>query len=201
MRFSKIIFILIGIIIIFFSIRYLITWDIWDAIRKNRVNFVLNYLKHGGNANFARNHRWIVGPSEQNYTLLMVAARQGRPDIVKILLQYGADPNARTSIGNTALFYAAESGNVNSVELLVKNGADINYSYWPGSSIAAFVGEEDILGEAIFYGHVDVINFLIDQGATIKPGHLRLAERMLEYRKSLKSIIPVLRKHVFANAR
>lgn len=196
MRFKKIMFILMGIIIIFLGTRYILTWNIWTAIRENRVNYVLNYLNNGGNANFARNNKWMEGPNEQNYTLLMTAARQGRPDIVRILLQHGADPNALTSIGRTPLLFAAESGDLKSVELLVKNGANINYSYVSGSSIQAFVGQEDILGEAIFYGHVEVINFLINQGAIIKPGHLKLAERMLEYEKSLKSIIPVLQKHL-----
>lgn len=198
MKLNKIILISISIIIILFGIRYFITWDIWDAVRKNRVCFVISYLNHGGNANFARNNQWMDGPNEQNFTLLMEAARRGKPDIVKVLLLNSADPNVTTSIGRTALLFAAENGNLKSTELLIKNGADINYSYSSGSVIDIFIGKSDILGQAIFYGHVEVVNFLINQGIDIKKGHLDLAKEMLEHEKKHKPIIIFL-KHLVSN--
>jgi ankyrin repeat protein len=60
------------------------------------------------------------------YTPILLAARQGSSPVVKALLDGGADPNARTSNGTTALMFAAASGDVASVELLVARKVDLN---------------------------------------------------------------------------
>ncbi|MGC8923596.1 MAG: ankyrin repeat domain-containing protein [Candidatus Micrarchaeia archaeon] len=53
---------------------------------------------------------------------LMYAARDGRTEIVKLLLEKGADVNAKDILGLTALRYAAENGHKDVVELLKKAG-------------------------------------------------------------------------------
>lgn len=60
-------------------------------------------------------------------TLLMTAARTGNPDIVRMLLERGTDPNATEETdGETALMWAAAQNHPEAVKLLVAHGADVN---------------------------------------------------------------------------
>ena len=51
---------------------------------------------------------------------------KGHTDCCNSLLEYGADPNDRSTHGNTILEAAAKSGNLDIVELLVVAGAKVN---------------------------------------------------------------------------
>ena len=58
-------------------------------------------------------------------TPLHLAAWQGHVDIVRLLLDRGADVNARGDGGRTPLHYAAYWGHLDVVELLIEEGADV----------------------------------------------------------------------------
>lgn len=45
---------------------------------------------------------------------------------IRLLLEYGADPNIQNFYGETALWWAARIGNTESVQLLLEHGADPN---------------------------------------------------------------------------
>jgi len=47
-------------------------------------------------------------------------------DVVKALLEYGGDPNARNSYNETPLMLACRHGNNRSIRALAENGADVN---------------------------------------------------------------------------
>lgn len=85
----------------------------------------------------------VNATNEFGKTALMYAAQYGFPDSVKILLDAGADINARTNkmymdemcfgddfcmlnAERTALMYAVQEGNLEIARYLVENGADIN---------------------------------------------------------------------------
>src|SRR6266571_9373673 len=57
---------------------------------------------------------------------LQSAAKSGDIERVKILLEQGADVNARNAIGAAPLHEAAWSGNIDLVELLLARGADVD---------------------------------------------------------------------------
>src|SRR5579859_4542752 len=57
-------------------------------------------------------------------TPLHYAATFGNPDAVRVLLERGADPNARNRAGATPLIYGAY--NFEKSRLLVEKGADVN---------------------------------------------------------------------------
>ena len=62
-------------------------------------------------------------------TPLMFAARTGRPEAVKLLLEAGAKVDAKDTMRQTtALMWAAEQGHAEVIELLVAAGADVNAS-------------------------------------------------------------------------
>lgn len=62
----------------------------------------------------------------QGVTALLKAAAGGYTEIVKILLENGADVYAKTGAGNTALMKASEGGYIEAVSMLVEMGADVN---------------------------------------------------------------------------
>ena len=70
----------------------------------------------------------IVGTTENSPLLI---SSRGRPGFVKILLEFGADPNQADSWGETPLLAACGWNCIESVKLLVENGADIYHNYSP----------------------------------------------------------------------
>jgi len=104
------------------------------------------------------------------WTALHAAAKAGRADAVGVLLEYGADPNARESGDNTTpLHWAAASAHLGIVSALVDAGADVDG--------AGDVHELDVIGWATFYhspgedlaaidsSRREVVALLIDRGA------------------------------------
>ncbi len=67
-----------------------------------------------------------ANPNKSKYgrTPLHTAAYEGRFDVVKLLLEHGADPNTQDKDGRTPLHWAALRGLVDVVRLLLVHGAD-----------------------------------------------------------------------------
>ena len=61
-------------------------------------------------------------------TALLVAAKNGKTEIVEMLANLGADANVSDGYGRTALPLAAENGKAETVEMLANLGADVNAS-------------------------------------------------------------------------
>ena len=97
-------------------------------------------------------------PSPRGVTLLMRAAGEGRRDVVKLLLDHGADANVSDSYGRTPIFYAASAKDLEIIGLLVDKGADVN---------AKAESDQTPLMTAAADGDVATINYLIDRGANI----------------------------------
>jgi hypothetical protein len=57
---------------------------------------------------------------------LLAAARKGDAATVKALLDRGANVNAKSPYGSTALFFAADHGHADVVKLLLDRGAEVN---------------------------------------------------------------------------
>ena len=58
--------------------------------------------------------------------LFFAAAYGGSLEVVRFLIEKGADINARDDRGETALHSAARGGSLKAVRFLVEKGADIN---------------------------------------------------------------------------
>ena len=65
--------------------------------------------------------------SAEGETVLMTAARSGSADLVRLLIESGAEVNANeTWRGQTALMWAIAEKHLPVVRILLENGADIN---------------------------------------------------------------------------
>lgn len=112
-------------------------------------------------------------PNQQSYNgtsaFIHAADNNETSDYVKLLLQYGGDPNAIAQPKTGAVenvqqlktpLIAAAGSNLESVKLLVEAGADINYSNEQYQSA---------LYEAYTFNRIDVIRYLIiEKGADFK---------------------------------
>ena len=96
--------------------------------------------------------------------------------IINLLLKHGANINALSNDGATALFWAADKGHAHSVAILIQRGIDMNHQDLSGSTA---------LIEAVLSERPDVVNMLIKTGAdkNIKDNEGKTA---LDYAKQLK---------------
>jgi hypothetical protein len=65
------------------------------------------------------------GADEKEYTPLCIASRLGHKEVVKVLLEGGADTEAALPNGSTSLYIASENGHLEVVKLLLAAGAEI----------------------------------------------------------------------------
>ena len=110
-------------------------------------------------------------------TGLHLAARH--PDALRLLLEHGADPNARDDGDNASpLHFAAAQGNVESVRLLLDAGADVHG--------AGDLHHGNVIGWAARRGNQPVVDLLLERGArhhifsAMAVGDHALVERLVE---------------------
>jgi ankyrin repeat protein len=109
-----------------------------------------------------------------NFTPLMRASDLGYLNIIKMLLDKGALPNALDSLNNSALFYAARKGHLDIVKLLVSRGAVVTLVNKQGNNIlldilrsyGANLGESK--DKEKFKKNIQsIIELLVDKGANV----------------------------------
>jgi ankyrin repeat protein len=121
------------------------------------------------------NHPSLVHASRADsphhgWTGLHEAAKRGQADAVRLLLEHGADPNAREAGDNTsALHWAAATGHLENVRALLEAGSDVHG--------AGDVHELDVIGWSTFYrepgdeqtqmdaSRRDLVALLVERGA------------------------------------
>lgn len=94
-------------------------------------------------------HKYGINPNTVSRyigrTPLMRAADKGNIDVIRILIENGADVNTQTQTGYTALMMAAGSGKVQAVDFLLKAKANPNIQNNSGATalMRAIDGEGD----------------------------------------------------------
>ena len=120
--------------------------------------------------------RMLAEPSK-GQTALMWAIGERHPDIVRLLIQGGADVRVRSKGGSTPLLLAARMGDLESAKLLLAGGADVNETMpkerkdFSGTPFPASQGRDNgadgasALLVATIRGSVELAKFLLDHGA------------------------------------
>jgi hypothetical protein len=108
----------------------------------------------------------IVRAADLNEDLIE-AARKSDLEKVKALLGKGADVNAKTRYGATALSFACDRGNLEVVKVLIEHGADVN--------VKDTFYQATPLVWAISRNHAEIVTLLLDKGAKDQETALMMA--------------------------
>jgi cytohesin len=81
-----------------------------------------------------------------------------KDDLVRLLLEAGANPNTRGPDGQIPLHYVARGGGISRVELLISSGSDVNARDKKGVSPAMIAFE---------LGQTDIFDLMVAHGATV----------------------------------
>ena len=98
-----------------------------------------------------------VNPSQQlfsNVSVLWVAASMNNFEIVKLLVEHGANVNHTTKTNSTPLRGACYSGNVDMARYLIENGADIHITK---------ENNDTNLMVSVYQKHLNVVTYLVDE--------------------------------------
>lgn len=114
-------------------------------------------------------------------TALMEAAIGGYAKVVKVLMEYYPNLDAKDKKGNTALSLAVQNGHIDVVKMLVASGVDVST-------------KNDALAYATKGGHTKIVHFLLEQGVdlskhigrkvfftAVEKGHTDIVNLLLEY--------------------
>lgn len=132
---------------------------LWNSIRHDRMEMVQYFLDQGVCLNHpkARYDARLSGhphESREQFRPFQSAIRNGNEDMVKLLLQYGADPNWYPA-DDTALSTAVRWARLGIARVLIQSGADVNFGVPP--PIVQAVLKED----------TEMINLLRANGAAL----------------------------------
>jgi hypothetical protein len=124
--------------------------------RKGDITKVRNLLDKGTDVNTKNKQGYFF-----EYTALMAAAGNGHTELVKLLIDKGADMNAiwpGWSNGVTALMIAAYNGHTEVVKLLLDKGADVDVKNPYGMTALIY---------AAIHGHTEIARLLMNKGADV----------------------------------
>ncbi len=125
------------------------------AIKKGDREAVEVLLKNGVDPNSYYTH---YHSPHYHFTALHSAARTGNVDILKTLIKFGANINARTTYGDTPLDEAIETGHKDAAKFLINNGADI----YPVALVGNYRSPVFIAAKK---GDVETLKLLLSKGA------------------------------------
>ena len=124
---------------------------LYDHIQNNDVKAVAKRLEHPETVSFTQT-------GLDGYTILHEAVKQERPEIVKLFLLAGADPDRRGSWSFTPLHTAGRYGSPKSTLELIKGGADMD--------LQSSIGLTPLI-LAVINNEREVMQTLLDNGADV----------------------------------
>lgn len=159
------------------------------AAKNNKTELVKQLLRHGANPND------VSGPcAEENHgyitTPLMSAVNNGRIDMVKFLLDNGADINQKIGKYKRTVLYSAIS--VEELELvlfLLENGADFKspICYRPNYSIPSELVDPNDIGEPIYLVN-DLRTLNCEIGTTLHKQKMKVVDFLSKHGVDYKSV-------------
>ena len=120
----------------------------YQAIRNNDISALRALIRTSG----------VDTRDRRGTTPLMYSAAVGSQHAMKLLVEAGADVNAKNAFDATPLMWAA--GDIAKVRLLLANGADVN--------ARSKIGRTPLLNAALHDGSSEIVRLMLDKGADLK---------------------------------
>lgn len=114
----------------------------------------------------------LLGRVETECPSLWTAANLGDEKCVALLLERGADVEAKDFLGNTPLWVAAHNGHPHCVNLLLRHGADVEARRGAGVEARRRRIDTTSLWVAAYGGHSECIELLLSHGADVEAKRL-----------------------------
>lgn len=134
------------------------------AIRAEDINEVERLI---ATRSFINERAPIVGSLDDDYTPLGVAARAGRADMVRLLLDAGADPRQVVGLmGGTPVHEAAYFGHAEVLRAMTAKHAHADLAAPELDAQGSYNGFT-ALHDAVWHGHLEAARVLIDAGARL----------------------------------
>ena len=158
------------------------TKELLKNCRQNRVHEVEKLLQWSQDPN----QRCPVG--DLSLVPIHVAALAGHMEVAQLLLEAGADKDAASNSGKTALYFAAGEGHMELVQLFLEAGADKDAAADTGATALIIAAAND---------HLEVVHVLLEAGAdteaafgtgktalviAAEQGHLEVVQLLLQAR-------------------
>jgi ankyrin repeat protein len=128
----------------------------------------------------------IDDPVNRGRTVLIIAAHQGKIDLLKAVLNMGADPDIATKRGITALMAASGAGKLKAARILINRGADPNLKDMSGKTALDYA-----TGDA----KLSLIDFIDAYEEENKRTKSRIVEYLREYKRP-KAMALLVKKHM-----
>ena len=129
-----------------------------EAAGAGDLEMVKTLLELGADVNVVSDAVYESEPFSESDTALQTAVINGYPEIIRILLEAGADPNL-----NNPLFIAVYNEDEDLVRLLIKHRARIETPCGSGNDGRV----ESVLIHACRYGATEIVQLLMDEGADV----------------------------------
>ena len=135
-----------------------------------------------------------VNPHEDVQHSLFSASENGQFDVVRSLLEHGADVDETDSVRRTALLVVSSNGKLQVAKLLIEHGANVNSRDADGWTP---------LHMASRHGHLDVVRLLLDHNADLNasPRNLRTPLDIASHHGYREIVELLLDRGADANAR
>jgi pentatricopeptide repeat protein len=143
-------------------------WNNNNVGGKNLINKFITAAKNGKLENvknlFERMQKKGISvdspmSEDDGYTALIAACENNHLEIVRFLVENGANVNSVRKDHYTLLFIACNNGNLDIIRFLVEHGADVN-------DTSTTVGVP-VLTRACAKGDLEIVRFLVEHGANV----------------------------------
>jgi uncharacterized protein len=129
----------------------------FSSARTGDIDTLLSYLKQGTH---------VSSRDGKGNTPLIIASGRGRVDVIRVLLEYGAQVDEETAFGlfesKSAIAWASSQGRVDVVSLLLQAGANPHFP----SAKGVFLGKTPMMWSAS-QGRTDVVRVLLAAGVDV----------------------------------